>query len=107
VLGAPEPGGSTHKSRFEFLTCREQQVLTALMDGTTAVQIARQCFMSPSTVRHHIRSILLKLNVNSQLAAVVAAYQAGWPLEGTTPKVNARLGVGASGGPEQIQRLSG
>jgi DNA-binding NarL/FixJ family response regulator len=108
VLGAPEPGGSTHKSRFEFLTGREQQVLTALMDGTTAVQIARQCFMSPSTVRHHIRSILLKLNVNSQLAAVVAAYQAGWPPEGcSTPKVNARLRVGASTGPEQVQSLSG
>jgi DNA-binding CsgD family transcriptional regulator len=91
ALTVGEPGGSAHKSRFDFLTSREQQVLTALMDGTTAVEIARQFFMSPSTVRHHIRSILLKLNVNSQLAAVVAAYQAGWPPEGcTAPKVNAR-----------------
>jgi two-component system nitrate/nitrite response regulator NarL len=132
VLSVAEPGGSAHKSRFDFLTSREQQVLTALMDGTTAVEIARQFFMSPSTVRHHIRSILLKLNVNSQLAAVVAAYQAGWPPEGgTTPKVNARVRDASppgrstpslhakpghspfqgrargSAGPEQIQSLSG
>ena len=74
-------GSTTQKGRFELLTTREQQVLTALMDGIPPVKIARQSFMSPSTVRHHIRSILLKLNVNSQLAAVVAAYQAGWSQE--------------------------
>jgi two-component system nitrate/nitrite response regulator NarL len=79
VLSVRAPGQPTHKSGFELLTYREQQVLKALMDGTPPVKIARQLFMSPSTVRHHIRSILLKLNVNSQLAAVVAAYQAGWP----------------------------
>jgi DNA-binding NarL/FixJ family response regulator len=78
-LSVRAPGQPTHKSGFEFLTYREKQVLLALMDGTPPVKIARQLFMSPSTVRHHIRSILLKLNVNSQLGAVVAAYQAGWP----------------------------
>ena len=80
------PTASHHKineagsrQNFDLLTSREQQVLVALMNGTPAVTIARQAFMSPSTVRHHIRSILSKLNVNTQLAAVVAAYQAGWP----------------------------
>jgi DNA-binding NarL/FixJ family response regulator len=63
---------------FGFLTNREQQVLAALMDAVPAVEIARTSFMSEATVRHHIRSILMKLNVNSQLAAVVAAYRAGW-----------------------------
>jgi two-component system, NarL family, nitrate/nitrite response regulator NarL len=70
---------SSPNRRFDLLTSREQQVLIELMDGVTAAEIARRSFMSPSTVRHHIRSILSKLNVNSQLAAVVAAYQCGWP----------------------------
>ena len=84
---ARAPGQPTHKSGFAMLTYREQQVLVALMDGTPPVKIARQSFLSPSTVRHHIRSILLKLNVNSQLAAVVAAYQAGWaPVLRTAPR---------------------
>lgn len=80
-LGAHGLEGQTAKSRFDLLTSREQQVLMALMDATPPVKIARQSFMSQSTVRHHIRSILLKLNVNSQLATVVAAYQAGWTQE--------------------------
>jgi two-component system, NarL family, nitrate/nitrite response regulator NarL len=64
---------------FELLTPRERQVLVELMDGLQVAGIAKRFFMSPATVRHHIRSILSKLNVNSQLGAVVAAYQAGWP----------------------------
>ena len=76
VRGSVRPA---HESRFDVLTSREQQVLMSLMDGTPPVKIASQSFMSESTVRHHIRSILLKLDVKSQLAAVVAAYQAGWP----------------------------
>jgi DNA-binding NarL/FixJ family response regulator len=83
-----------HNSRFELLTSREQQVLMALMDGTPPVKIARQSFAALSTVRHHIRSILLKLNVNSQLAAVAAAYQAGWTQEHrTTPATADPRGV--------------
>ena len=92
-LGARGLVGQTDRSRFDLLTSREQHVLMALMDGTPPVKIARQSFMSPSTVRHHIRSILLKLNVNSQLAAVVAAYQAGWTQEhrGTPRTADPRL----------------
>jgi DNA-binding NarL/FixJ family response regulator len=37
--------------------------------------------VSMSTVRGHIRLILQKLGVNSQLAAVVLAHHAGWGAE--------------------------
>ena len=65
---------------FTLLTAREQAVLAALMDGKTAEVIAAESFVSVSTVRSHIRAVLIKLGVNSQLAAVSKTRQAGWSL---------------------------
>jgi two-component system, NarL family, nitrate/nitrite response regulator NarL len=53
-------------------------VLRMLLDGRTAGYIAAVQSVSMSTVRGHIRLILQKLGVNSQLAAVVLAHRAGW-----------------------------
>lgn len=63
---------------FGTLTRREQEVLALLMEGRQASEIASRAFISIATVRSHIRSVLRKLGVNSQLAAVVLAQQAGW-----------------------------
>jgi two-component system, NarL family, nitrate/nitrite response regulator NarL len=63
---------------FEQLTPRESQVLAALMDGRSAEQIANEWVVSLATVRSQIRSLLMKLSVNSQLSAVALARKAGW-----------------------------
>ena len=63
---------------FERLTAREQQVLAGLMDGKSAEKIAEDSFVSLATVRSQIRAVLLKLDVNSQLAAVALARKNGW-----------------------------
>lgn len=63
---------------FERLTAREQQVLAGLMDGKSAEKLAEESFVSLATVRSQIRAVLLKLDVNSQLAAVALAQRAGW-----------------------------
>ena len=63
---------------FNALTPREGQVLAALMEGKAAETIANESFVSLATVRSQIRSILAKLDVNSQLAAVALARSAGW-----------------------------
>ncbi len=63
---------------FERLTPRESDILRALMQGMSAEEIASDSFISLTTVRTHIRSILVKLEVNSQLAAVAAAVRCGW-----------------------------
>jgi two-component system, NarL family, nitrate/nitrite response regulator NarL len=65
---------------FEQLTPREAQVLAALVDGQSADQIAAESFVSITTVRSQIRSVLSKLGVNSQLAAVALASRSGWNL---------------------------
>lgn len=63
---------------FEELTSREQAVLGMLLEGLQAAEIAEASFVSISTVRSQIRSILAKLGVNSQLTAVAMAVKAGW-----------------------------
>jgi DNA-binding NarL/FixJ family response regulator len=66
---------------FSRLTARENDVLRLLLDGCTAEEIAVAQSVAMSTVRGHIRLILQKLGVNSQLAAVVLAHRAGWGIQ--------------------------
>jgi DNA-binding NarL/FixJ family response regulator len=65
---------------FERLTPREREVLAALMDGKSASVIAQESFVSLATVRSQIRTILMKLDVTSQLTAVAMAKRNGWVL---------------------------
>lgn len=80
-------GLRTHRSQeaersapFERLTVRESEVLQDLIDGKNAETIARDSFVSVATVRSHIKALLAKLGVNSQLAAVALARRSGWVL---------------------------
>jgi DNA-binding NarL/FixJ family response regulator len=70
------------KELFDRLTRREREVLYCLMDGLSAEQIAKEWVVSLATVRSQIRSLLMKLGVNSQLSAVALARKAGWSLDG-------------------------
>lgn len=69
------------RTSFGRLTDREAAVLAAIIEGFNADEIADRLTVAVSTVRSHIRSILDKLGVNSQLAAVALARRAGWPDE--------------------------
>lgn len=55
------------------LTPSERRILFHMMEGRSAAEIAEELVVSLPTVRSHIRSILRKLKVNSQLAAVAIA----------------------------------
>jgi len=61
------------QARAALLSPRELEVLGAMEDGLTAQDIADRLFVSIDTVRSHIRAILTKLGVSSQLAAVAMA----------------------------------
>ncbi|HET6874706.1 MAG TPA: response regulator transcription factor [Acidimicrobiales bacterium] len=63
---------------FERLTRREAAVLGQLQEGMSVEQIAAASFVSQATVRTQVRAILTKLEVRSQMAAVVKAMRAGW-----------------------------
>jgi DNA-binding NarL/FixJ family response regulator len=66
-------------TKVERLSKREREVLTALVEGQSAETIAASQFVALGTIRSHIRSILRKLEVNSQLAAVAVSRRAGFP----------------------------
>jgi DNA-binding NarL/FixJ family response regulator len=63
---------------FEALSSRERDVLRQIVDGRQAAEIAKASYVSLATVRTQIRSILLKLEVTSQVAAVALARKGGW-----------------------------
>lgn len=63
---------------LRFLTPREREVLHDLTMGLRAKEIAERSFVSISTVRSQIKSILRKLGVSSQLEAVAMATRSGW-----------------------------
>ncbi len=67
---------------FDRLTAREGIILGHLIEGRTAEEIARAEVSALATVRSHIKSILAKLGVRSQLAAVARARDAGWTPSG-------------------------
>ncbi|WP_036508215.1 helix-turn-helix transcriptional regulator [Nocardioides sp. URHA0020] len=66
------------KQRLTQLTPREEAVLGELMLGRTVRDIATASVVSEATVRTQVKSILAKLEVSSQLAAVGLANSAGW-----------------------------
>lgn len=63
---------------LDALTKREQEVLRGLVSGNRAADIAEAHYVSITTVRNQIQSILTKLNAHSQLEAVSIAVRAGW-----------------------------
>jgi DNA-binding NarL/FixJ family response regulator len=69
----------TARNRLGCLSVRERAVICKLMSGRCPAEIAREDFVAEATVRTQIKSILAKLEVNSQLGAVAVARAAGWP----------------------------
>lgn len=59
------------------LSPRELDILSALQDGASNTQIARQLYLSENTVKHHIHNILEKLGVENRRQASVLAKQMG------------------------------
>ena len=59
------------------LTDREMEVLRLLSSGMDNAEIGRTLFISPSTVKNHISSILLKLQIENRIQAAVYAVRSG------------------------------
>ncbi|ASU78404.1 DNA-binding response regulator [Actinopolyspora erythraea] len=68
---------STRDDPLAALSEREREVLAAMAEGKRGWQIAAELFISVQTVRKHTRGVLTKLNVHSQLEAVMLARSAG------------------------------
>jgi DNA-binding NarL/FixJ family response regulator len=72
-------------SRVSVLSDREREVLRLVGDGQTNTQIAEALFLSPHTVRTHVRNCLSKLDVHTRAEAVLVLERA----EAGNPRIGA------------------
>jgi DNA-binding NarL/FixJ family response regulator len=66
-----------HPEDLLSLSVRETEILRLVAQGRDNTEIAQELYLSPSTVKNHVSSILEKLGVDSRVQAAVRAARAG------------------------------
>jgi two-component system, NarL family, nitrate/nitrite response regulator NarL len=70
-----EPNGNGESTMIAMLSNRERDIVSLIGEGLKNKQIADRLCISETTVRHHITSILGKLQVSDRLALLIFAYR--------------------------------
>ncbi|HUR48419.1 MAG TPA: response regulator [Acidimicrobiales bacterium] len=73
----PAAATAGRDDRLEHLTEREREVLVEIARGASNSELAERLFISETTVKSHVRSLLTKLGARDRVHLVVAAYEAG------------------------------
>ena len=79
----PPVPSARYATAVESLTERERDVFTLVAQGLSNQEIAAELFVSSETVKSHVGSLLLKLEVRDRTQAVIAAYESGFVKPGT------------------------
>jgi DNA-binding NarL/FixJ family response regulator len=68
------------------LSKREREIMDLLAQGLTGEQVAERLFLSPETIKTHIRNAMSKLEANTRVHAIAIALRDGFisPPTGTT-----------------------
>jgi len=82
------PHVGTESPATDSLTSREMDVLLKVAQGLSNKETALALFISVGTVKTHIASILVKLNVRDRLQIVVYAYETGLVRPGGTGNIH-------------------
>jgi DNA-binding NarL/FixJ family response regulator len=76
-LSAGAYGDDTVPAVLSSLTGREREVLVAVAEGLSNVEIGERLFVSEATVKSHVGRVLAKLGLRNRVQAVVLAFQTG------------------------------
>jgi DNA-binding NarL/FixJ family response regulator len=76
-LRRPPASARVSPPELEELTTRELEMLRYIARGLSNAEIAKEAFVSETTVKTHVARILMKLRLRDRVQAVVFAYETG------------------------------
>jgi DNA-binding NarL/FixJ family response regulator len=79
------PARTEQPAGLAELTSREVEVLRLIARGFSNAEIAKELFVSETTVKTHVAHVLMKLDVRDRVQAVILAYESGIVQPGASP----------------------